>query len=63
MRVWTGLLCVLLVMACFPPGARAAEAGVNAVATLAKAKQAPTIDGKMAEGEWDHALMMQPFMG
>ena len=66
-------VCVLLFMliagaaaAPFMGGARALaaeSASGTPIATVARTKAAPTVDGRIADGEWADALLVQPFMG
>jgi hypothetical protein len=59
-RFWAawGWVAVLLVLLGLVPGAR----GGDSVATAALFETPPTIDGTLAEGEWDRAVRVGPLM-
>ena len=58
----SSLLLSLMAGSAAAQSAESEDAGLP-TATVARFDEAPTIDGEMSSGEWDDALLTQPFMG
>lgn len=63
---WWGMLLTFTILGLLAPGqpqySHAAEPELGPRATVARFQKAPTVDGKIDTGEWDRALLTQPFM-